>query len=142
MARDKYHEAVRRALEKDGWKITHDPLLVPTGGPTQFFLIDLGAEQLLAAELNGQKIAVEVKVFGGLSLLHEFHAALGQYLNYKLALERTDASRQLFLAIPRDTFERFERATFPLESIQHYGISLVVYEPSEEVIVSWNPMNK
>ncbi len=25
MAKDFYHENVRKALEKDGWRITHDP---------------------------------------------------------------------------------------------------------------------
>jgi len=25
MAKDFYHENVREALEKDGWRITHDP---------------------------------------------------------------------------------------------------------------------
>lgn len=25
MAKDKYHNIVKRALEKEGWKITHDP---------------------------------------------------------------------------------------------------------------------
>ncbi|GAK49336.1 hypothetical protein U14_00558 [Candidatus Moduliflexus flocculans] len=26
LARDRSHDAVRHALEKDGWMITHDPL--------------------------------------------------------------------------------------------------------------------
>ena len=29
--KDKYHQAVRTALEKDGWKITDDPLTVQVG---------------------------------------------------------------------------------------------------------------
>lgn len=31
MARDKYHGIVKRAMEKDDWLVTHDPLIVPTG---------------------------------------------------------------------------------------------------------------
>jgi hypothetical protein len=31
MARDKYHFQVREALEKEGWTITHDPLIIPIG---------------------------------------------------------------------------------------------------------------
>lgn len=30
--RDSFHEAVRTALEKEGWTITDDPLTVPTPG--------------------------------------------------------------------------------------------------------------
>ncbi len=27
-ARDKFHDVVKSALQKDGWRITHDPLLI------------------------------------------------------------------------------------------------------------------
>ncbi len=30
-ARDKYHNNVRRALEKAGWEITHDPYYLRVG---------------------------------------------------------------------------------------------------------------
>jgi hypothetical protein len=29
MAKDKYHDLVRLALENDGWTITNDPLRIP-----------------------------------------------------------------------------------------------------------------
>jgi hypothetical protein len=41
-AKDKYHQQVRRALEKDGWTITHDPYILKMVGVN--FPIDLGAE--------------------------------------------------------------------------------------------------
>jgi hypothetical protein len=31
-ARDKFHEAVKNALIKDGWQITADPLTIKFGG--------------------------------------------------------------------------------------------------------------
>jgi len=46
-ARDRIHDILREALEKDGWTITHDPYYVPVG--TRRAFIDLGAEQVLAA---------------------------------------------------------------------------------------------
>ena len=62
MARlDKIHEAVKNALIKDGWTITHDPLTFLF--EKQRVLIDLAAEKLFTAEKKGRKIAVEVKVF-------------------------------------------------------------------------------
>ena len=60
-ARDIYHETVKNALIKDGWTITHDPLVLRWG--TTDVYVGLGAEQLLAAEKRGQKIAVEIKSF-------------------------------------------------------------------------------
>jgi hypothetical protein len=85
MAKDLFHDAVRRALEKEGWQITDDPLFISFGGVDMY--VDLGAEQILGAERNGEKIAVEIKSFVGPSETTEFNAALGQFLKYQLALE-------------------------------------------------------
>jgi hypothetical protein len=43
-----YHDCVRRALVKDGWAITHDPLVLPFRRTDLY--VDLGAEATLAAE--------------------------------------------------------------------------------------------
>jgi hypothetical protein len=61
MAKDLFHDAVRNALIKDGWQITDDPFFLKVGGVE--FYIDLGAEKLIAAERNNEKIAVEIKSF-------------------------------------------------------------------------------
>jgi hypothetical protein len=84
-AKDIIHDIVRHALEKDGWTITHDPYYFKVGGVEMY--IDLGAELMIAAERNDQKIAVEIKSFLGASSISEFHTALGQFINYQLALE-------------------------------------------------------
>lgn len=78
--------------------ITHDPLPLSVGGVEMF--VDLGAEQLIAAEKNGRKIAVEIKSFAGPSNISEFHTALGQFLDYEQALEEQDPERVLYLAVP------------------------------------------
>jgi len=58
-AKDIYHDSVKNALIKDGWTITHDPLMLRWGKKDMF--IDLGAEFILAAEKSDRKIAVEIK---------------------------------------------------------------------------------
>jgi hypothetical protein len=83
-AKDVYHSAVRSALIKEGWTITHDPLTVEFEDVTLF--VDLGAEQVIAAERGAEKIAVEIKSFIRESMVSEFHAAAGQFINYRLAL--------------------------------------------------------
>lgn len=103
MARDLYHHAVRHALEKEGWKITHDPLGFAFPGFN--VMLDLGAEKLLAFERENVKIAVEIKVFSSNSRVTEFHAALGQYRNYLTALALKDPTRELWLAVPKTVFE-------------------------------------
>lgn len=57
-AKDTHHDAVVEALEKDGWKITHDPLRILWEQKVMF--VDLGAEPIIAAEKEHEKIAVEI----------------------------------------------------------------------------------
>jgi len=91
MAKDRFHDVVRTALEKEGWKITADPYEINVDDVD--FETDLAAEQLLAAEREGQIIAVEIKSFISTSNVSEFHTALGQFLNYRDALEKIEPTR-------------------------------------------------
>ena len=109
-AKDRFHAVVRIALEKEQWNVTDDPLRLEIGGTK--FEIDLGAEQLLAAERGKDKIAVEIKTFLSDSPLTDYHAALGQFLNYRLALEIIDSTRILYLAIPVGAYETFFKREF------------------------------
>ena len=104
-AHDTFHEAVKRGLVKDGWTITHDPYPLEFGGTDLY--IDLGAEKMIAAERGTERIAVEIKSFIGPSLVSDYHTALGQFLNYRMALKFEDPTRVLFLAVPRDTYDEF-----------------------------------
>ncbi|MGK7877366.1 MAG: XisH family protein [Xenococcaceae cyanobacterium] len=134
-AKDKFHAVVRIALEKEQWKITDDPLRLDVGGTK--FEIDLGAEQLLAAERGQEKIAVEIKTFVSDSPLTDYHAALGQFLNYRLALEISDPTRILYMAVPMIVYESFFKREFSQISLERYEIKLIIYEPTKEVIVQW-----
>jgi hypothetical protein len=60
-ALDIYHQNVKNALIKDGWAITHDPYTLTFGQRNVF--VALGAERVLAAEKDQEKIAVEIKSF-------------------------------------------------------------------------------
>lgn len=135
-ARDIVHDAVRAALEKDDWVITDDPLYLKASARVGIY-IDLGAEKLLIAERAKQKIAVEIKSFLGLSVVNEFHLALGQFLNYRLALERLDPERILYLAVPIDTYGIFFADEFIGQVVDTYELNLIVFNPAQEVIVLW-----
>jgi len=134
-AKDRFHAMVRIALEKEQWNVTDDPLRLEIGGTK--FEIDLGAEQLLAAERGKDKIAVEIKTFLSDSPLTDYHAALGQFLNYRLALEIIDSTRILYLAIPVGAYETFFKREFAQISLERYQIKLIIYDPIQEVIVQW-----
>lgn len=134
-ARDLVHNAVKSALQKDGWIITHDPFSIDlTDGQLQ---IDLGAERLIAAQKQDEQIAVEIKSFVGASAISEFHTALGQFLNYRVALKLKEPTRTLYLAVPQEAYEGFFSRQLPQLSIQEYQLKLVVFNPHNEVIVQW-----
>ena len=134
-AKDRFHTIVRIALEKEQWKITDDPLRLDVGGTK--FEIDLGAEQLLGAERGKEKIAVEIKSFLSDSPLTDYHAALGLFLNYRLALEISEPTRVLYLAVPIVAYESFFRREFTQISLEKYQIKQIIYNPIQEVIVQW-----
>jgi hypothetical protein len=97
----------------------------------------LGAEQPIAAEKPGQKIAVEVKSFLGLSPVRDLEEAIGQFVFYRNLLQSQEPGRRLYLAIRDTTF----RGIFS-EPVGQLGagplrIPLLVFVPEEEVIEQW-----
>ncbi len=134
-AKDTTHFIVKHALEKDGWTITHDPYYLKVGGVE--FYIDLGAETIIAAQRNNQKIAVEIKSFLGASSVSEFHTALGQFINYRYALEEKDPERVLYLAVPSNIYDEFFSLKFIEKVIQQSAVKLIVYQEKKEIIVQW-----
>lgn len=134
-AKDLFHEAVRRGLEKDQWTITDDPLELEWEEVK--VKIDLAAERLIAAERGGEKIAVEIKSFIGTSAISDFHTALGQFLNYRIMLEVNEPDRLLYLAVPLETYETFFQSQFAQVAVERYQLKLIVYEPVTEEIVQW-----
>lgn len=134
-AKDIFHQAVKRGLQKDGWVITHDPLVVKFGKDKMS--VDLGAEKIIAAERGTEKIAVEIKSFVGDSELFDYHAALGQFLNYRLALRFSEPERILFLAVPVSTYRSLFSREFAQASVQEYRVNLIIYDPTGEVILQW-----
>ena len=136
-ALDRYHQAVRRALEKDGWTITSDPFALPFGGRT--LVIDLGAEKLLAAEKEQIKIAVEVKTFGSPSPVADLQQAVGQFVMYESALRRVEPDRVLYLAVPETALQGIFSEEIGLAMIQDHLSHLFGYSVTTEEIVKWIP---
>lgn len=135
MAKDIYHENVKMALTKDDWLITHDPLFIQLGEVDVY--VDLGAEKVIGAEKEGHKIAVEIKSFLRPSVISEFHTALGQYINYREALNLEQPDRTLYMAVPTDVYKDFFTRQFIQTVLTNQQIRLVVYDIQQEVITKW-----
>lgn len=134
-ARDKYHDAVKRGLVKDGWTITHDPLRLQFGKKDLY--VDLGAERLLAAEKGNEKIAVEIKSFSRPSDVRDLEDALGQFTLYETVIKKLEPNRTLYLAVRRETMmEVFEDDVGKL-LLDEKCVRLLVFDEIASEIIRW-----
>ncbi|MBD6617296.1 fatty-acid oxidation protein subunit alpha [Komarekiella sp. 'clone 1'] len=134
-AKDAFHTVVKTALEKEGWLITHDPYALQAG--TLELYIDLGAEKVIAAEKQGQKIAVEIKSFLSPSKITELYAALGQFIIYRIVLQEQESNRTLYLAVPSTIYNEFFILPFIQSVIKSNQLYLLIYNVEQEAIAQW-----
>lgn len=136
-AKDIYHEQVKSALIKDGWIITHDPLLIRLTKKKLY--VDLGAEKIIAAERGTEKIAVEIKSFTRPSEMKDLEEALGQCVLYSRLLARYDPDRKVYLAISEDVYiSVFEEEAGQI-LIEDGLLNVVTFDADQEVLVRWVP---
>lgn len=136
-AKDIYHDACVRALQKDGWNITHDPLRVPIDATT--LLIDVGAEQMVTADRDGERIAVEIKSFVSLSAVQDLKEAAGQFCLYELALQTSaeHRDRTLYLAVRQEMYQRVFVKGIGRLFMEAHKLRLIVFDPDTEEIRQW-----
>lgn len=138
---------MRNALAKDGWEITDDPYIVAYG--ERFLFIDLAAElfsengeaqgQIFGAERDEQRIAVEIKTFRGKSVIQDLEQAVGQYVIYRLLLNRVDTTRQLYLAVTDVVFDEVFREPIGAMLTQDLPMQLIVINVEDEEVKKWTP---
>ncbi len=135
-AKDLIHNAVRTALENEGWTITADPLTLKYQDKQVF--VDLGAERwLIAAERSQEKIAVEVKSFLKPSILQDLEGAFGQYLIYLSFLNRLEPQRKLHIAITDVVYKLFLESPAIGMLLSDNHIPLIIVNPDIQEIVQW-----
>jgi hypothetical protein len=136
-AKDIYHDPVKRALQKDGWTITHDPFPLQIG--KKRLSADLGAERLISAERGLQRIVVEVKSFVGQSDVKDLEQALGQYVLYRQILNEMGVERSLYLAVSQSTFNSVFTIELGQVLLKNQVVKLIVFDDESEAIVQWIP---
>jgi hypothetical protein len=146
--RDAIHDAVKQALVKDGWEITDDPYVIAYG--ERFLFVDLGAEEIettetvtgnfIGAERAGIRIAVEIKELRGQSVIVELEQAIGQYVLYRLLLNRVEPERSIYLAIPDKVY--LELFTEPIGElvISDLPLQLLVVDVEQSEVKRWIPI--
>jgi hypothetical protein len=134
VAKALFHPFVKAALIQRGWIITHDPYELKIGD------VDMGDDCIIAAEQQGQEIAVVVKGFlNNSSALSEFHYVLGQLINCRIVLRDKEPKRLLYLAIPLVVFNTFFQLDFPKSVIEENKIKLLICNPIDQDDLLWIP---
>ncbi|MBD2771754.1 XisH family protein [Iningainema tapete] len=144
--RDTIHEIVKQAVIKDGWIITEadDPFVISYG--QRFLFVDLGASKfannniqgsLIGAKKNNSRIAVEIKDFRAKSLIKDLEQAIGQYVLYRLLLDKIDPGREVYLAITDTLYEDFFSEPIGELVINELPLKMIIVNLQRVEITKW-----
>ncbi|MCI0691505.1 XisH family protein [candidate division KSB1 bacterium] len=144
--RDILHDVVKQALVKSGWEITDDPYRIHYG--ERFLYVDLGGEvsthspdkgQIVGAQRQGRQIAVEIKEFRGSSAIVDLEHAIGQYVLYRLLLNKTDPDRTLYLAVIDEIYADIFSEPIGEVVIKELPLQLIVIDSKRTEVQKWIP---
>ena len=132
-ARDIYHDSVKNALIKDGWKITADPYKIEYEDAELY--ADLAIEK---TENKERKIIIEIKSFISRLLINEFEKALGQYILYRNLIQLAQDEYQLiYLTIKDNIYETFFLRKSVEVVVKLNQINLLIVNMEGEEIIKW-----
>ena len=133
--KDTIHDAVRAALENDGWTVTDDPFLIRFEDVK--FYADIKAEKKAESDSEKQCIVIEVKSFLHRSPVHNLEEAVGQYRVYKQVLEEVAPEIEIYLAIGHEVYQQtFQKRAFQA-IIRGQEIKMLVVDTVRRKIVTW-----
>ena len=143
--RDNIHDVVKTAIIKNRWEITDDPYVISYG--ERFLFVDLGATEVvddnvgsfIGAERAGVKIAIEIKEFRSPSAITDLEQAVGQYMVYKLLLNRVDPEREVYLAVSNKTYEEIFNEPIGELVISDLPLKLIVIDLERVEVKQWIP---
>jgi hypothetical protein len=135
--RDSIHEPVKQAFIKDGWEITYDPYVISYG--ERFLFVDLGASSMIGIRQGTKDIAIEIKEFRGQSQIADLEQAIGQYTLYRLLLNQVDPEREVYLAIPEETYNDIFSEPIGKLAIAQLSLKLVIVNLAKQEISQWIP---
>ncbi len=128
----------RDTIIKDGWSITDDPYVISYGD--RFKFVDLGIEgRFIGAEREDSRIAIEIKEFRGSSAIADLEQAIGQYVLYRLLLNRVDPEREIYLAISDVTYNGIFNEPIGEVVIGDLPLQLLIVDVEKAKVKLWIP---
>ena len=134
---DLYHDVVRDALRKDGWRVTHTALQLKAR-------VEASAGELwegpwLIADKDERKVAVAVSSFVGRSSQADVIQTWAQLGLSRPRLHAMDADRVVYLALRQATYSACFGGIEGDLLLEKARMQLIVFDPRAEVIVQWVP---
>lgn len=133
-AKDRYHDAVKHALIKDGWVIDEEqyPLTVDKR--------NLWIDLLATKDIPQLVILVEVKELAEVdSAIEALANAVGKVVLYRLALQFKNIQLPLFLAVSKGSYDGILSERIGQLVLAHEDITLIVVDADKEEIAQWIP---
>lgn len=133
-AKDRYDDAVKRALIKANWTVADEQITFQI--EDRIMWIDIEAVNVSTALV----ILIEVKELENVaSSIEALANALGKFLLYLLALEETRTDVPLFLAVSELSYQGILTERIGQLVIQRFNIPLIVFDPEREEVTRWIP---
>ena len=111
--------------------------------------VDLGMEEVgvadeiagnfIGAERDRIRIAVEIKELRGQSVIVELEQAIGQYVLYRLLLNRVEPERSVYLVIPDQAYRELFIEPIGELVISDLPLQLLVVDVEKAEVKRWIP---
>ena len=135
-AKDRYHEAVKRALLKAGWRIEREQITFILEG--RHVQMDLKISDPRFPE--SAPAYVEIKSFLSRSPMDDLSLAIGKYAMYRIILDELELNTTtLYLAVPLEAYQGILKERIGVLMRQRVGVVLLVVDVVQEVVKEWNP---
>ena len=134
---DLYHDIVRDALRKDGWRITHTALQLKAQAASRAGKLWEGP--WLIADKDERKVAVAVDSFVGRSSPADVIQTWGRLGLSRPRLHALDSDRVVCLAVRQATYSACFGGIEGDLLLEKEHMRLIVFDPRAEVIVQWVP---
>lgn len=69
--------------------------------------------------------------------MSDFHTAVGQFVNYRLVLGKTDPERVLYLAVAEFAYVSLLGTEFGQLAIEAHQLKLIVFDEEQGVVTQW-----
>ena len=144
--RDTIHNLVKQAILKEGWIVTDDPYVISYG--ERFLFVDLGATepevnsiegQFIGAERGNSRIALEIKDFRRQAVITDLERAIGQYVLYRLLLNKVDPKREIYLAITDIAYDEIFHEPIGKVVMSDLPLKLLVVDVEKVEVKEWIP---